>query len=437
MNLGQRIIISASIIFIGIMGLFVFDGPKLITATLYDILGSRNIEAPPVSSPDIYTPEPDPWTITQKVRQAQEILKISPNLRFEEERRSVLKRKEIVLAILDVKTGNILVRRYWLDEEEIKKANSVRRAYAPNPVNLPKFISSDGHDDFLVVVNWWNNHNSDLSVIKSVLKGNEIIINKDPSRYIVVANKFLMPNDSLPYPEDRTGAEYSDIVYTPYSKVLINNNSVEGGIGFLGVIVDQAFYELRSAGVQSESFPGDLVVDTITPNFMKNLVLTEQTDPKLILTSDDGGLELAKRVLVRLDTNRERTFRFTISKTGASGPAQIMPRTYNSIVRAYPSAGLTEDTDVGRVDMINAIKASILVFDDHLATVIRRVNRSAAARAIFNKKTNSELGEIRAAIYNGGSSKYVTATGEISTRVRETVEFVKKFKMIRALEIFE
>jgi hypothetical protein len=427
------------IVIIGLgIGIFLHmtDASEYISAIISDTLGinNTNINISPLDAPP---PKKDQWTITQKVKSAQELLRTSPDLRIDERDRNSLIRNEISLAILDTQTGDIFERRYWLDGDEIDQANSVRRAYGLNPVNLPSFINADEHDDFMIVVNWWNNFNSDLSALEVSIRDDEVVINKTPSRYIVVANKFLMPNDSLAYPEDRTGVRYSDIVYTPYSKSLITDESVSGGQGYISVIIDQAFYELRAANIISKAFPGNLVVDTITPNFMKNLVLTEQTDPKLIFSADDGGLELAKRVLVRLDTNRDRTFRFTVSKTGASGPAQIMPGTYNSIVNGYPDAKLIRDTDIGRVDMVNALKASILVFDDHLATVIRRVNRSASARAIFNAKTKDEIDVIRGAIYNGGSSKYIPATGQISQRVTETVEFVKKFKMIRALEMFE
>jgi hypothetical protein len=432
----KKILIYIIVLGIIVLGLYAYNSSKFFSAFISDVLVVENPDVPSLSSL-VAEFKPKTWSMFDKIKDAQEILKISPDLQYEEDENKKLIRKEISLAVLDTKTGEIFEKRYWLEEEEIKEANSIRRAYESNPVDLPRFFNENKYNEFLVIVNWWNNHNSDLNVIKADLSGDEIIINKDPSRYIVVANKFLMGNDKLAYPEDRTGIKYSDIVYTPYSKVLINKESINGGHSFLSSIVDQAFFDLRSTQIKSKAFPGNLVVDTITPIFMKNLILTEQTDPMLILLSDDGGLELAQRVLVRLDTNRERTFRFTVSKTGASGPAQIMPRTYDSIVRGYPEAELIADTDIGRVDMVNAIKASLLVLDDHMATVVTRVNRSSAARSIFNAKTDDQLDDIRAAIYNGGSSKYIPSTGRISTRVNETVQFVKKFTLIRALNMFE
>jgi len=98
---------------------------------------------------------------------------------------------------------------------------------------------------------------------------------------------------------------------------------------------------------------------------------------------------------------------------------------------------LIQNTDIGRVDIKNAIKASTLVFDDHLEVVVTRANSSTKARQIFARKTESEIDEIRAAIYNGGPSKYKHLTGNISTAVTETVLFVRKFRMIRELGLFD
>ena len=184
-------------------------------------------------------------------------------------------------------------------------------------------------------------------------------------------------------------------------------------------------------------FSQDLFRAGKSQTFVKNIFLTEQTDPKMMLLSNDGGLELAERVLIRLGTNGEKAFRYTVSKTGASGLGQIMPGTYNSIVKQYPSAQLIQNIDIGRVDIKNAIKASTLVFDDHSSTVVGRVNSSSKAKRIFERKTQDEIDEIRAAIYNGGPGKYKYLTGDISTAVTETVLFVRKFKMIRRLDLFE
>ena len=52
-------------------------------------------------------------------------------------------------------------------------------------------------------------------------------------------------------------------------------------------------------------------------------------------------------------------------------------------------------------------------------------------------KSEEEVEEIRAAMYNGGPGKYVPEEGSISGRVQETVDFVRKFRLIRDLQLFE
>lgn len=385
----------------------------------------------------------DNWKLADKVEEAKQLLASSSRLQFEKssqvDRKGKIikkkgqpvlemKRKEITLAILDTETGQVFEKRYWLNIAEINKASDLRKKYQNNPENLPRFQPTQANEEFGVVSNWWNSFNSDLSVVKE---------GTTDGRYVVIANKYLMSNEDLAYPEDRTGERYSDIVYVPYSSALKDKTLIAAGKQFLNDHVGEAFNELTAAGVQSRSFPGRRVTDTITQTFVKNIFLTEQTDPKMMLLSIDGGLELAERVLIRLGTNGEKAFRYTVSKTGASGLGQIMPGTYQSIVKRYPTAQLIQNTDIGRVDIKNAIKASTLVFDDHLTSVVNKANSSSKARQIFARKTESEIDEIRAAIYNGGSSKYKHLTGNISTAVTETVLFVRKFRMIRELGLFD
>lgn len=342
--------------------------------------------------------------------------------------------QEVALAILDTNSGSIVERRYWLDEEQIKDANFIRRTYLENFENIPNFRPATGSEDFKVTVKWWNYFNSDLHV-------NLANDNANSKRYIVIAMKYGIPNDDLAYPEDRTGKKYSDIVYTPYSNLIHRPELVSAGKQFLEERVTKAFARLTSLKIKSHAFPDQLVVNTITPQFIKNIFLTEQTDPKLIMLAGDGGQKLVERVMVRLATNGETAFRYTYSKTGALGLGQIMPGTYDSIVKRYPNAKLIKDTGIGRVNIDNAIIASILVFDDHLQSVKDRVANAKSTQG--NKywqaivSNTSKLEEVRAAIYNGGPGKYKVLTGTISIAVNETVDFVRKFKLIRELKLFQ
>lgn len=380
-------------------------------------------------------PLPTPSSLSDQIRAGQEILKNSSPLAYTKKnirRRIEILRQEIALAILDTQTGLVFEKRYWLEEADIKKGNATRRYYLENEENMPRFMPLNLDEEYRVTVNWWNNFNSDLSITKVGLPP------EDDSRYVVIANKFLMDNNNLAYSEDQTGSQYSDIVYTPYSQTIHFPELAVTGKTFLDNHVDMAFERLRQLGVPSRAFPGKLVADVLSPQFVKNLFLVEQIDPQRIFLSEDGGLKLAERVFVRLGANQEKTFRYTFSKTGALGLGQIMPRTYASIVKAYPSAKLMKDIDIGRVDIQNGIMASSLTLDDHLAIVFVRMSKAEKNKFETKLKANPDfINEVRAAIYNGGPSKYRPATATISLQVRETVDFVRKYKMVRDLKLFE
>ncbi|MEK7121799.1 MAG: hypothetical protein AAB857_03785 [Patescibacteria group bacterium] len=393
------------------------------------------------------------WKLSEKIEEGKKLLKDSPLLKFLEVPKKnskgkivkdkkgqqilELSKKEISLAILDTQTGIVFEKRYWLEEDDIKKANSARRNYLENTENLPRFTPESASADFMVTTNWWNNFNSDLTVAKT---------NFEEGGYVVVANKFLLNNDDLASPEDKNGAKYSDIVYVPYSKDVRDKILIASGKDFMDNSAQRAFQELFQAGVMSRAFPGKLVIDTINPAFVKNILVNEQTDPMLALASADGAKIQAERVLVLYGANKEKSFRYTVSKTGASGPAQIMPTTYSNpkrgtgILQAYIGANLIKDVDMGRVDMVNAIKAQILVFDDHMVYVINRVNNSGSkAKKVFAGLSPDQLDEVRAMIYNGGPNKYNVATGGLNLKAKgakETLGFVQKLRAIRKLNLF-
>ncbi len=432
---------SFVLMFSGVIGSFVFIFEDPLNAQ--DILPSRAIDVQGLLLPTLQ----NEWRMVNKIEEAKQLLESSLPLGFNEDpkkdkRGNIIKkkgqpvlemtRKEIALAILDTETGQIFEKRYWLDMAEINKADDLRKKYLNNPDHLPRFQPTFADEQFRVVSNWWNSFNSDLSVFKE---------GTVDGRYAVVANKYLMSNESLAYPEDMTGERYSDIVYVPYSSALKDKALIAVGRQFLNDHVREAFRELAEAGVVSKAFTGRLVTETMSETFVKNIFLTEQTDPKMMITSSDGGKELVERVFIRLGANGEKAFRYTVSRTGASGLGQIMPGTYASMFKGYSSAQLIKNTDIGRVDVKNGIKASTLVLDDHLAEVRRRVNNSGnRARQVFANLTPDELDEVRGMIYNGGAGKYSTATGKLnlsSRGAKETVGFLQKLRMIRALGLFD
>lgn len=382
----------------------------------------------------------EPISLSQKIKDGVDLLEradplkieqyVNENICFQIGKNYRALRKEISFAILDRKNGEIFEKRCWFSKEDAVE-NSILGLGLEKVGDFLGFRNEEeeSREELALVVSWWNNHNSDIQV--------RSLNSEDKSgRYIILANKYPMLNQYLAYPQDRTGKKYSDIVYIPYSGALHIPELVAEGKKFLNQNVELAFSELRKAGIKSIAYPGRLVVDTVDQNFIKNIFLTEQTDTSLLLTADDGGLKLAERVLVRLGANKEKAYRYTYSSTGALGLGQIMPATYKNIVRLYPEAKLIADVNIGRVDIVNGIKATILVFDDHFATVLRKLDNFAKSRSILTKKTLKEIEEMRAAVYNGGPGKINAQTAAISSAVAETVGFVAKFKKIRALNLW-
>lgn len=364
--------------------------------------------------------------ILEKIEEGKKLLADSPLLAMVE--RGV-KKKEIAIAILDTKTGEVFERRYWLENQDIQRANEFRTNTCGREDHFPYLIPAGNKPDFFVVVNWWNSYNSNLSIVDSGCDEND--------RYIVVANKTLISNERLVYPQDRTGKKYSDIVYSPYSEQLHREEVIQEGLNFLNENVAKAFSELGTLKIKSRAIPGKIVTETMTQAFVKNLFVNEQSDPGSMLNSNDGGRRIAERVLIRLGLNKDSAFRYTYSSVGALGLGQIMPQTYRNIVHDYPEASLIKDAGIGRADVLNAIKASILVLDDHFAAVVTRANQSSQGRKLLSRKIEKEIEDIRAAIYNGGPGKYQSLTGNISMAVSETVSFLMKLSLIRELHLFD
>ena len=414
---------------------------------------NTSLASTPIIQPDTTSQQINFLTF-EKIMEGRERLKKSPPLKFIEKTKkerlksgktittTELVKREIELSVLDLETGEIFEKRYWLDEKEVEKANTIRRNYLENPSNLPRFSSENPAETFQVTTNWWNNFNSDLSIADSSKPEEE-------RRYIVIGNKFLLGNDNFAYFSEQTGDNYSDMVYVSYSLALYQPEFVEIGKSFLNEKVTEAFQKLRSLGVKSKAFTQKLVVDTLEETFVKNILLVEQTDPSVILlANEEEKRRIFERVLILLALNGEGAYRYTFSKTGASGLGQIMPKTYSYVdpktkqgkgtVQIYPEAKLIKDVNIGRVDVINAIMASVLVFDSHLGDAFRNLTKSQKTK--LDKKLIVEpdfVNEVRAAVYNGGASKYRPATATIYAGIRETVLFVRKYKMIRELKLFQ
>lgn len=359
-----------------------------------------------------------------KIKEGITLLQKSAPLDYETKRTVVKKglkiksgdlvRKQIALAILNKNTGEILEKRVWVSEQDIKNYKKT------GILELEPVDSGDGLD---IQVQWWNSFNSFYEITGR-------------PELVVVANKYLFPNEYLADLPERSSGKYTDIVYSPYSKQLHLPELIDAGRQYLEKQIDLAFGQLNTDGVISHSAPGLAATQSVTQDFIKNIILVEHMDPGAFALASDGGKELGERVLAVIGANQEKAYRYTGSPAGASGLAQFIKSTYNTTVAAYPQAHLIKNYHLGMADHVNAVKAMVLFFDSRKKEIAGRVVR----RDIIESLGITE--EMLAAAYNGGSGKVVRSvnaygfawlTGKIFRQ--ETLDYIKKFQSVKTLDI--
>jgi len=360
--------------------------------------------------------------IDKKIAEGMALLKVSSPLEYETtngKKSGGLLRRQIALAILDKKTGNIFEKRVWVEQDSLKEVKKT---------GLIELIPEEGGPSvFNISVGWWNTFNT-LYVI-------------DNPDLIVVANKYLIDREQMPEQSgimlslDAPQDSYVDMVYAPYSEALHWPAVIKQGREYITSKLETAFEELEKDKVMSKAESDQVITDTIDKKLITNIILTEQIDTKSLLVSDDGGRRLAERVLVILGANKEWAYRYTGSSAGATGMAQFIEPTYNSMVTLYPDARLITDYELGMADHTNAIKAMVLFLDSH---------KSMLQGSIYNEEglQNGITNEMLAATYNGGPSRAIRSVNaegadwEYSDIYREeTSRYIQKYKKIDILNM--
>ncbi|MEK7582873.1 MAG: hypothetical protein AAB483_00485 [Patescibacteria group bacterium] len=340
-------------------------------------------------------------TMLDKIQTGIAMLKASPRLEYTEG-----VKHQTALAILNVKTGELMERRIWI---------------TPDGTLLS---SEDPKID--VVIKWSNVFNSVYEI-----RGN--------SDLVVVANKFLIERKFLPeqktlqLAEDAPKSRYTDMVYAPYSELLRTPETIAAGTAYLNVRAEEAYRDLRARKVMSLAYPGKLAADVVPPDLAKNIILTEQVDPGWLTLSEDGGKALAERTLAIIGANGAWAYRYINSKAGARGLAQFIEPTYFGMIDYYPNAGLIKDHQLGMTDHTNAFKAIILFFDLHEAELRGKIQRADVPI------TKAML----AAAYNGGPNRVIQSVNRYGAGWEqsnifhdETSTYIKKYHLLEALKIF-
>jgi len=155
------------------------------------------------------------------------------------------------------------------------------------------------------------------------------------------------------FPIVRDGAVTEIAYYTSAHPALLSDRLTSNGQNYIRTMLDQAAADLATRGV---TIPADIV------NVAEHLCVVEHTDHKRFKTEDAS--ELFPEILSLYSLNQGSTFRYSVSTAGAGGMIQMIPKTYEAIRQAHPSASLNSDFVTGMRDHANALKAMLLYMND-------------------------------------------------------------------------
>ncbi len=205
------------------------------------------------------------------------------------------------------------------------------------------------------------------------------------------------------------------IVYLPFTQDTLDPRFVSDGVDFLRSTAQQAFDELRRAGVPSVAFPGELLADVVPPEVIMTLAVIEQTDDGDYRRKQEQAFE---EVLSQYGLKREDAYRYSVSRAKAIGPMQFTNMrgngTYAMVVRRCPGAQLDPNFERGATNLLNAMKAAICLFDIEL-------NQMTADIRLPYRNNKKVLGIFPVAAYNGGP-RNVTKLHRVIKRMRVNLE---------------
>ena len=227
----------------------------------------------------------------------------------------------------------------------------------------------------------WNNWNTQFQI-------------NAPTNRVVVGIKYPIVND----PPIKGQPRVTEFIDVPYSEPIATAQVIAAGKQYVTDTMTGAVGDLRKLGVISRALPDMLVADVITkyPKAfpidkimpVEHMDLTEFVlDPRW--TTD--------RVYATIGANGDNFASFTCSPAGACGPQQFIESSYTMVRNAYPDARLLKDTNLGRREARNSMKAAILLLDLQLADYVK-----AFGSNIVNAQ---HIDELQFAGYNTGTKR--------------------------------
>ncbi len=189
--------------------------------------------------------------------------------------------------------------------------------------------------------------------------------------------------------------------YVPYSSELHTPEIAEEGHRYLEGAILQALQELDELNVTSKTFTEQNLSELASIDFIHALLVDEHMDPDEFTRNEKNGMlsRLIEKYWVEVAINQGSAFKMSVSPAGAAGISQFICPTYARILDETPEAKLDPAFLHGMQDHVNAIKASITLFDSDMSSW-----RTPTTRKICFASAEM-LEDCWAASYNGGPNR--------------------------------
>jgi hypothetical protein len=189
--------------------------------------------------------------------------------------------------------------------------------------------------------------------------------------------------------------------YVPYSPELHMPDVAEEGRRYLERTILQALQELDDLNVTSKAFTDQNLSELASIDFVHALLVNEHMDPDEFKKNQNNGTlsRLIQKYWVEVAINQDATFRMSVSPAGAVGIGQFICPTYGRILDESPEAKLDPVFVRGMQNHVNAVKASIALFDSDMSSWWTPTVRKICSVSI------EMLEDCWAASYNGGPNR--------------------------------
>lgn len=226
----------------------------------------------------------------------------------------------------------------------------------------------------------------------------------DRPLYAYAANHLSVPPAFRSQGVEAMTREAEPRVYLATPPYLANDEFGRLGRTYAMGEAEEGLNELRNSQVPSKALPGKLVADIITPKALLNFLVTEQTDPCLLVERDPGCAKLLPQSLYERDEqvtdavltefvlNGFDAYRYICSPPPANAcgyyqftntwkqklvadpkhptgkRVEMVPGTYDAMRREYPTASLDPEFRRGTRGFRNSAKAAALLIDYELSS---------------------------------------------------------------------